>query len=161
MPVVTYKGLGDHSDPIPPKDAHNPWGIDDRGQAHYWVVRSGKRVRIEKMGDQHLVNTLHMLERNAPKFQRNDLDRMWEFYTTLQGEMAQYYAEQELLALETDDAAEWLAHAAIYQALCDEALRRRLYVRCPECGSASRDGRSCWACSIYTDPSDDPAHDHG
>lgn len=43
-----------------------------------WTTRSGRQVRIAKMGDQHLVNTVKVLRREAPE-QMYQACLQWDF----------------------------------------------------------------------------------
>lgn len=58
-----------------------------------WTTKEGKRIPISKMSDSHLLNTIKFLERKSDAF--DIIPPMF------QGEMAQYYADQEY-----DDAME-------------------------------------------------------
>jgi hypothetical protein len=50
----------------------------------YWITREGKRILISEMTDQHLVNTIQMLDR-------------WkgEFLIACEGETDEYYMEDD------------------------------------------------------------------
>lgn len=54
-----------------------------------WVTREGIRIRVRDMSDTHLVNTARMLLRAARHEQRTMP------YPNLNGEMAQFCAEQD------------------------------------------------------------------
>ena len=55
-------------------------------------MKDGTKIRIKDMSDAHLGNTIRMLERKH----ESDLDMAMMGFASLQGEMASYYAEQEL-----------------------------------------------------------------
>lgn len=86
-----------------------------------WKTKNGEKIRICDMSDSHLNNTIAMLERKAEDLHNITL----ESYPNFQGEMAQYYAEQEWeqVAKEGCDAADIYP---IYSDLLDERMRRDL-----------------------------------
>ena len=110
-----------------------------------WTTKTGEKVPIIKMGDDHLTNTLRMLLRHAALIQLRTP------FPTFNGEMAQYYAEQEYDAL-MEKTPEDVASDAFpsWDWLLDEAERRRLvtwdlngYLQfispapCPPCAAAT------------------------
>ena len=54
-----------------------------------WRCKDGRKVRICDMGDGHLANSIAMLERQA------EVEKSQLPYPCFNGEMAQYYAEQD------------------------------------------------------------------
>jgi len=72
-----------------------------------WVTKSGEKIRINKMSDSHLANTLRMLKRGAEHKRVREISLMREGYMMLQGEMATYYAEQEMDAAEKSSWKDW------------------------------------------------------
>lgn len=83
-------------------------------------------MKIRDMDDRHLLNTIRMLERNAEQMRQNDIAAGWICLGGFQGEMASYYAEQDLMRLEESSAEELLEDLPEYQALIQEADRRKL-----------------------------------
>ena len=56
-----------------------------------WTTKDGRRLPIVEMTDSHLANTILFLRRAAARYQDSVLTHPPHF----EGEMAQYYAEQE------------------------------------------------------------------
>lgn len=86
-----------------------------------WTTSRGTKVKIRDMEDAHLVNTILMLRRRA-QAQIHELTP-----PCFQGEMAQYYADQEydaLMEMDEDEAAQ--SCFEIYEDLMDECERRKL-----------------------------------
>ena len=72
------------------------------------------------MSNQHLVNTMKLLERNASAERFNNLP-----YLSFQGEMAQYYAEQEFDNLIEKEDYELAGEMyPIYKDMYEELLKR-------------------------------------
>ena len=86
-----------------------------------WTQRDGTKIRICDMKDSHLINSIRMLDRMAEE----NLSVAYAGASMLQGEMASYYAEQEIHSLETDGAE---AIYPIYGDLMEEAYNRKLKV---------------------------------
>lgn len=97
-----------------------------------WVTRDGREISIREMTDEHLVNTLRMLRRNAPvvrlRYEFALIRRLESLLCGLQGEMAIDCAEREIdmhvdaMVATSDD--EWLHEQLIFRALRNEAKRR-------------------------------------
>lgn len=84
-----------------------------------WTTKNGRKVRIKDMTDQHLINTCRMLIRAHSA----TVSLMWQGLGMLQGEMACYYAEQDLDRAEDIDSLH-----PLYPDLEAEALRRGLRI---------------------------------
>lgn len=54
-----------------------------------WTTKDGQRIRIKDMTDTHLMNTIKMMERKVEE-EVADIP-----YPVFQGEMAQFYADQD------------------------------------------------------------------
>lgn len=61
-----------------------------------WTCKDGRKIKIKDMSDSHLKNTIAMLERAHSSL----IENAWAACSILQGEMASYYAEQEIDGLE-------------------------------------------------------------
>lgn len=82
-----------------------------------WTTKNGSKIRIKDMTDEHLVNTIRMLER------KNEADKQNVPYPSFQGEMAQMYAESEFDALVDREPGDlW----PIYDDMIEEAIKRKL-----------------------------------
>ncbi len=87
-----------------------------------WKSKDGRRIRICDMSNQHLVNTMKLLERNASAERFNNFP-----YPSFQGEMAQYYAEQEFDNLIEKEDYELAGEMyPIYKDMYEELLKRGL-----------------------------------
>jgi hypothetical protein len=97
-----------------------------------WTTRDGNLVTIAQMDDEHLVNTLLMLQRNVPVIRfRAEIAAMQRYETLVRG----LHGEQAIDAtesaidihieemVETSDSA-WLRGQPIFRALKREAARR-------------------------------------
>ena len=86
----------------------------------HWTAGDGRTVPLPEMTDRHLINAMRFLYRNA-KEQLRDAQGIVPHF---QGEMAQYYAEQEWQA--TFDADPWDYADPILNDMQKEADRRGL-----------------------------------
>jgi len=94
-------------------------------QTALWTTKSGERIRICDMSDQHLNNTMALLERYASKMLSEERNAAYSVLASLQGEMAQYYCEQDIDRLEETEPSDWLyEHMPIYEKMCHEKWRR-------------------------------------
>lgn len=84
-----------------------------------WAMRDGQKVRIKDMTDSHLVNTIRMLGRKHD----DEKEAAWSVLSTLQGEMAQMYCENDISRMEDNGPA---ATSPIYEDMMEEATRRGL-----------------------------------
>ena len=75
------------------------------------------------MTDSHLANTIALLERAAPQNRQRILATAYSASSMLQGEMASYYAEQDIDRLETMGDEEFLH--PLYDDLVREQDRRK------------------------------------
>lgn len=90
----------------------------------HWTTRDKRSIAIKDMEDSHLANTIAHLQRCAPSMQDDERECMMVGFGMLQGEMAQYYAEQELDETFEEAPDEWLERQPVYRALCREQKRR-------------------------------------
>lgn len=59
-----------------------------------WKTRDGREMDIKDMTDSHLHNTIEYISRKLK--QNYEMERLaWGTFSTLQGDMALYYAEQD------------------------------------------------------------------
>lgn len=82
-----------------------------------WTQKDGTKIRICDMKDSHLLNSIKMLNRMV------ETERATLWYPCFQGEMAQFYAEQEYENFMSDDEC---AYPEIYWDLINDADRRGL-----------------------------------
>ena len=80
-----------------------------------WTTKDGTKIRIKDMSDQHIVNTLRLIER----MHKNAIEECP--FPCFGGEMAQYYAEQEFDSFLSSDIEDIFP---IYGDLYEEAQRR-------------------------------------
>jgi hypothetical protein len=85
-----------------------------------WTTADGRRIRVQDMGNQHLINTIKMLIRKAEAYRNEAL----QYYPSFQGEMAQMYAEAEWQSLATCPVEELLP--PIFEIMVEEAGKRGL-----------------------------------
>ncbi len=84
-----------------------------------WKTKSGEKIPINKMDDRHLLNSIRFLERRASHLKL----RLYSSYPEMNGEMAQYCAEQEFEAFQNADVGDIFP---IYDRLYDLAIKRNL-----------------------------------
>ena len=82
-----------------------------------WTCRDGAKVRICDMSDQHLINTIRLLQR----LHQAELAAMYAFSGTLTGEQATYHAEAMIDQMEHEDCAH-----PLYEDMVQDAERRGL-----------------------------------
>lgn len=88
-----------------------------------WTQKDGKKIRIKDMTNLHLTNTISFLLRYAGNEKNYSLCN----FPSFNGEMAQYYAEQEWDVLnEMDDWEFAEMEYPIFKDLVDEAFMRNL-----------------------------------
>ncbi len=85
---------------------------------HMWRTKNGRNIRICDMDDQHLENTIKMLER--VHIQRRLY--LWDIALSMHGEMASYCAEGEASAFSGMSISD---HFPIYDDLVKERERRK------------------------------------
>ena len=88
-----------------------------------WETRDGEIIPIREMSDQHLVNTIHYLNRRHEGYLNLV---MLQGPPMFRGEMAQWAAEQEWLSLADSDPRDlWPA----YETLLGEANKRGIEIK--------------------------------
>lgn len=87
------------------------------GNTKKWTQKNGKKIRIKDMSDQHLINTIKMLERRLEEAKRNMP------YPMFNGDMAQWFAEQDYDAFQKSVVSD---HVPIYDDLIEEKIMRGL-----------------------------------
>ncbi len=98
-----------------------------RKQTAVWTCRDGRKVRVCDMDDRHLLNTIAMMERNAAKELAECISAAYSMAAGLQGEMASYYADQDIDRMERTSPEEYLEREMpIYEKLMAEKERRNL-----------------------------------
>jgi hypothetical protein len=101
-------------------------------KAATWTMQGGHTIKIKDMTDSHLINTIRMLERNAPKVIANNISDAHSILGFLQGEMAIYCAEGEVDRWENMTVDEFLEFHTSYTTLIWHAKRRGLDYRNPD-----------------------------
>ncbi len=100
----------------------------ERKQTKKWTQRSGEKIRICDMGDDHLINTLNLLKRNAVRKQQ-ETENFYVSCSMPQGEMAMDAFDSEF-----DQVLDshWTDYAGeLFGELLLEAERRDLHDRIP------------------------------
>lgn len=100
--------------------------LDRLNLEDYWITSRGEKIAIEDMEDSHLVNTIKWLFRHAEDLQRAEELECMQALTFLQGDMAQFYVEQDFNMISSMPAGEWLIHKPIMRSLHEEAEYRNL-----------------------------------
>ena len=96
-----------------------------RKQTKLWTTKDKSKIRICDMADQHLINTISMLERMAEIKHTYDVDWMSSLICMLSGEMAMMAAESEFDNLvETGPEPEGIS--PLYYDLVEEKRRREI-----------------------------------
>lgn len=94
-----------------------------------WTCKDGRKIRICDMTDAHLQNTIAMLERNAPRIRESTIAAAYSLASMLQGEMASYYADQDIDRLEETPEEDFLH--PLYDDLISERDRRKKLANSP------------------------------
>gem|GEM_PF-1954717 len=92
-------------------------------QTKLWTTKDKRKIRICDMDDQHLENTINMIERTASKMTDEALNAGYRLLCILQGEMAIESVEDEIIALEMY-GIEPDKICPLYENLCLEKERR-------------------------------------
>jgi len=98
-------------------------------QTKLWTCKDGRKVRICDMTDQHLLNTIRMILRAAPRQQQAALESAQSCAAMIHGEMASMSIESEidrLIEMSAEEFAE--VHCPLLYELCEDAMRRKLEV---------------------------------
>jgi hypothetical protein len=92
-------------------------------QTKIWITKDKKKIRICDMEDSHLENTLKMLKRNAILRRESEIVSAYAVASTFQGDMATYYADQEIEYMEF--STDWTDFVfPIFLNLCKDYERR-------------------------------------
>ena len=103
---------------------------EDNGRSNLvWVTKEKEQIRVVDMGNEHLVNTIRMLERFSLELEEGACDG-WSILCCLQGEMAQDAVESELDALDSQiaEVTYWIIEMrteAEYRGIKDSYIDRR------------------------------------
>lgn len=96
-------------------------------KASEWKTKSGQVLKIKDMTDSHLLNTIRFLERAGEKQMQQEIAAAWSCLSSLQGEMATFYCEQDIDRLEETTLEDWLNMTnPKYNRLVAEAEKRKL-----------------------------------
>lgn len=90
-----------------------------------WKTQKGKKIRIKDMGDDHLINTVLMIERKSLAWRQEEIEAGYNLLESLNGEMAIMSVENDLRALERDDG-QGPFEFPIYADMVEEVARRGL-----------------------------------
>lgn len=93
-----------------------------------WKTQAGVVMDIHDMDDQHLANSIKMLERNAQGYKQRALAEGYATWSILQGEQAQWDIESDIDQLEEMPALEVLAELIPAYKNMKRELRRRTKV---------------------------------
>lgn len=91
-----------------------------------WTTKEGEKIPVQKMDDQHLINSIKMMERNFHKRKSVMLEGAYEMEGMLRGELALEAIGREIEELE--DADEPGDFWPIYYDLVEEANKRGLEI---------------------------------
>ena len=96
--------------------------VPHRKQTKRWTMQDGTKIRICDMDDNHLVNTVRMLQRNARVEHFEALHAAYQLESVLHGDMALLCIGEDIDSLESTDPEE--SGHPLYFELCTEAERR-------------------------------------
>ena len=92
-----------------------------------WIKRDGTIIEISEMEDTHLVNSIRMMQRMAPVVHQRAVSLCYAAISTLQGEMASFYATRDTEIIESMSPKDFLIERyPKYGNLVREAKRRGL-----------------------------------
>lgn len=94
-----------------------------RKQTNLWTTKNGRKIRICDMEDDHLDNTISMLERYGKAKENYLISSGYEALCCLQGECAIMSVEQDLMYLEEHGLDPCEIHP-LYENLLNEKRRR-------------------------------------
>lgn len=97
--------------------------LHERIHNDYWVTKKGIKICPKDMETNHIINTINLLERNAFALKLYE-DLRCTCFAMPTGDMARYYAEQELDFQFGLDSLEWLKKQKIYKLLKEEFEKR-------------------------------------
>lgn len=93
----------------------------------HWVTQDGRRIRISKMEDRHLINTINMLKRKAPQMIDRELNSLASCMSLVQGDMASDSLDSEFNHVAGMSPEEYLYQVIpCWERLLNEARKRRL-----------------------------------
>jgi hypothetical protein len=101
-------------------------------KAATWTTQDGRTLKIKDMADNHLINTIHFLERKAPEVKRFKIALLEKMLWFVNGEMAVWDIESKIDRLEETDAQEILEDESPYTTMIWHAKRRGLDYRNPD-----------------------------
>ena len=95
-----------------------------RKETKLWTMRDGTKIRICDMSDDHLKNTMKMLERVAERAYQDELANAYSFSGEMMGDMASYAAEQDADRISHEDWGNYIKD--IYWNMAEETKRREM-----------------------------------
>lgn len=95
-----------------------------RKQTALWTTKNGTKLRICDMGDSHLVNAIKLCQRKAASELTEEIGAAYGVLAGLNGEMAQFYCEQDIARMEESHPDDFLESFPLFEKLCLEAERR-------------------------------------
>ena len=94
-----------------------------------WKTAKGELIKVSEMTTSHLLNTIRFLRRKGEIGRYQEINAAWSCYSMLQGEIATYYAERDIQALEDEDVDDWLMrNEPSFEAMLEEAGNRKVSV---------------------------------
>lgn len=95
-----------------------------------WRTQAGEEIAVKDMGDRHLLNSIAMLERNAPQQLNSLITEGYKALSFVQGEQAEWDIEHDINRLEEMTPQEFLEEfVPIYKTMKWHAQRRKLEVK--------------------------------
>lgn len=94
-----------------------------RKQTALWTCKNGQKVRVCDMEDRHLLNTIAFIERTASRLRPQTISAAYSVLSALQGDMATFYCEQDIAAMEEMSPEEFIGMPILGKLMLEKERR--------------------------------------